>query len=62
MISFLDGETRPALTLPSRIGWQIHYSEIIFDDPPYLLLQAVPVLQAAVTIWPNAASFGTCFR
>lgn len=42
MIRFPDGETRPALTLPSRIGWQIHYSEIIFDDPPCLVLQAVP--------------------
>ncbi|MGZ0018965.1 hypothetical protein [Nitrosomonas sp. wSCUT-2] len=42
MTGFLDGETRPALTLPSRIGGQIHYSEIIFDDPPHLILQAVP--------------------
>jgi hypothetical protein len=42
MIRFPDDETRPALTLPSRIGWQIYYSEIIFDDPPCLILQAVP--------------------
>jgi len=42
MIRFPDDKTRPALTLPSRIGWQIYYSEIIFDDPPCLILQAVP--------------------
>ena len=42
MIRFPDDETRPALTLSSRIGWQIYYSEIIFFDPPCLVLQAVP--------------------
>ena len=42
MTGFLDGETRPVLTLPSRIGWQIHYSEILFCDPPCLFLQALP--------------------
>jgi len=42
MIRFPDDEPRPALTLPSRIGWQIYYSEIIFCDPPCLVLQAVP--------------------
>jgi hypothetical protein len=42
MIRFPDDETRPALTLSSRIGWQIYYSEIIFCDPPHLILQAVP--------------------
>jgi hypothetical protein len=38
----LENEPRPALTLRSRIGWQIHYSEIIFCDPPCLVLQAIP--------------------
>ena len=42
MIRFPDDDTRPALTLPSRIGWQIYYSEIIFCHPPHLILQAVP--------------------
>lgn len=42
MTRILENEPRPALTLRSRIGWQIHYSEIIFDDPPHLILQAVP--------------------
>lgn len=42
MTRFLDNEPGPALTLPSRIGWQIYYSEIIFDDPPYLFMQALP--------------------
>lgn len=42
MTDLLDGETRPVLTLPSRIGWQIHYSEILFCDPPCLFLQALP--------------------
>ncbi|OQW83672.1 MAG: hypothetical protein E6Q59_02995 [Nitrosomonas sp.] len=43
MIRFPDDETRPALTLTSHIGWQIYYSEIIFCDPPCLILQAIPV-------------------
>ncbi len=42
MIRLPDDEPRPALMLPSRIGWQIYYSEIIFCDPPCLILQAVP--------------------
>lgn len=42
MIRFPEDKTRPVVTLPSRIGWQIYYSEIIFDDPPYLVLQALP--------------------
>lgn len=42
MIRFPDDETRPALTLPSRIGWVIYYSEILFCDPPCLFLQALP--------------------
>lgn len=27
---------------PARLGWQVRHSEAIFDDPPYLVLQAVP--------------------
>ncbi len=42
MTRFLDDETRPALTLPSRIGWQVYYSDIVFCDPPYLILQVLP--------------------
>jgi len=33
----------PALELPGSIGWRSRYSEIIFADPPYLVLQATPV-------------------
>lgn len=32
----------PAVTLAARIGWRLHLSEIVFDDPPYLVLQAIP--------------------
>jgi len=32
----------PVMELPSRIGWKFHYSEIIFDDPPYLIMEAWP--------------------
>ncbi|SDZ08311.1 hypothetical protein SAMN05421755_11049 [Nitrosomonas sp. Nm33] len=32
----------PVLTLPGRIDWTIRFSEIIFDKPPYLVLQAIP--------------------
>jgi hypothetical protein len=28
--------------MPARLGWQLFFSEIIFDDPPYLVLQAIP--------------------
>lgn len=42
MTRFLNDEPHPVLTLRSRIGWVIYYSEIIFDDPPYLILQAMP--------------------
>ncbi len=51
MTGLLDGETRPVLTLPSRIGWQIHYSEIIFDDPPYLVMQALPDFPGGADDW-----------
>ncbi|MBK8639357.1 MAG: hypothetical protein IPN92_14205 [Chromatiaceae bacterium] len=33
----------PALELPGAIGWRAQYTEIIFADPPYLVLQATPV-------------------
>lgn len=42
MTRFLDNGTRPVLTLQSRIGWRVRYSEIIFYNPPCLKLQAVP--------------------
>ena len=29
--------------LPARLGWRIVFGGIIFDDPPYLLLRAIPV-------------------
>jgi hypothetical protein len=32
----------PVMTLPGRIGWSVSYSEIIFADPPYLLMQSQP--------------------
>lgn len=34
--------TQLLLTLPGRIDWVIRFSEIIFDEPPYLVLQAIP--------------------
>lgn len=34
--------TQPLFMLPSRIDWAIRFSEIIFDEPPYLVLQAIP--------------------
>lgn len=34
---------RPAWELPGAIGWRSRYTEIIFADPPYLVLQATPV-------------------
>ena len=34
----------PLLTLSSRIGWHLRFSEITFDDPPTLVLQATPEL------------------
>lgn len=34
--------TQPLFTLPGRIDWVICFSEIIFDEPPYLVLQAIP--------------------
>ena len=42
MTHFLNDVIPPVLTLPSRIGWVIYYSEIIFCDPPCLILQALP--------------------
>ena len=51
MTRFLDDETCPVLTLPGRIGWQIYYSEIIFDDPPYLFMQALPDFPGGTDDW-----------
>jgi hypothetical protein len=31
------------VTLPARLGWRIRLSEIIFGDPPYLVMQSIPV-------------------
>lgn len=42
MTRFLNDKPQPVLTLQSRIGWVIYYSEILFDDPPCLTLQAIP--------------------
>lgn len=33
----------PVLSLVGRIGWAARFLEVIFDDPPYLVLQAIPV-------------------
>lgn len=32
----------PALELPVRLGWRFKYTEIIFWDPPFLMIQATP--------------------
>jgi hypothetical protein len=34
---------QPVVTLPGCVGWRIYFSEIIFTDPPYLVMQAIPV-------------------
>jgi hypothetical protein len=36
-----------ALDLPGSIGWRSRYTEIVFADPPYLVLQAAPVFPGA---------------
>ena len=33
----------PDITLNARIGWHSRFSQIIFDDPPFLVLQTIPV-------------------
>lgn len=33
----------PALSLSGRIAWMIRFSEVMFDDPPYLVIQATPI-------------------
>ena len=45
----LDDEIHrePFLERPARLGWRTRYSEIIFSDPPYLILQAVPTVPLA---------------
>ena len=39
----LDAKT-PFAELTSRIGWRVRFSEIVFDEPPYLVMQSVPEL------------------
>lgn len=33
----------PFLDLPARLGWRTRYAEIIFADPPYVILHATPI-------------------
>ncbi len=43
--SILDhGVKPPFVELTSRIGWRVKFSQIIFDDPPYLVMQLIPEL------------------
>lgn len=39
----LPDASSPVLTLAGRIGWTVRFTEVIFDDPPCLVLQAIPV-------------------
>ncbi len=32
----------PILELPIRLSWRIKFSEIVFDEPPYLVMQSIP--------------------
>jgi hypothetical protein len=32
----------PVLSLPARLGWHLRFTEVIFADPPFLVMQAVP--------------------
>lgn len=34
----------PVATFASRIGWRVRHSQIIFSEPPFLVMQAVPLL------------------
>ena len=34
---------KPVIVLAARIGWRIRFSEILFEDPPCQVLQAMPV-------------------
>lgn len=38
-----SGPSLPVLTLLGRIGWTVRLTEIVFDDPPYLVMQTTPV-------------------
>lgn len=35
-------DAEPFLDLPARLGWRTRYAEIVFADPPYVILQAIP--------------------
>jgi len=44
----------PVMELHSIIGWKFHYSEIIFDDPPYLFMEVWPdfcVTACSLAVW-----------
>lgn len=34
----------PLAEIPARIGWNARVSDLIYDDPPYFVMQAVPVM------------------
>ena len=38
---------QPTVLLEGHIGWRLRFSEICFDEPPYLVMQAVPVFPGA---------------
>lgn len=33
----------PSVNMPARLGWHAEYTEVVYSDPPYLVLQAIPV-------------------
>lgn len=37
----------PVFQLPARLAWRVSCSEIIFSDPPTLVLQAIPIFPLA---------------
>ncbi|MFA7404909.1 MAG: hypothetical protein WC007_13020 [Pelobacteraceae bacterium] len=38
----LPENTSPLAEMSARIGWRVRLSEIVFADPPYLIIQSVP--------------------
>lgn len=37
-----DIKTEPYLEILARIGWSIRYSNVIYAEPPYLVMQSIP--------------------